>query len=61
VSEPVSVTASGAGGYQEEWIPQGHLPGSKSRTRRGKSGVATSGDEASAPESGAEKRKPRRK
>jgi hypothetical protein len=59
VSEPVAVTATGAGGYQEEWIPDGHIP--KPRARRGKSGV-TSGDEvASGAESGAEKRKTRRK
>lgn len=52
VSAPVgTVTATGAGGYQEEWIPEHHI-------RKGKksaSGVATSGDELSGGEtSGAE-------
>ncbi|KAE9408447.1 hypothetical protein BT96DRAFT_954021 [Gymnopus androsaceus JB14] len=42
VSGPVgTVTATGAGGYQEEWIPSHHL---KSRK---KSGLASSGDELS--------------
>ncbi|KAF9060487.1 hypothetical protein BDP27DRAFT_1339627 [Rhodocollybia butyracea] len=42
VSGPVgTVTATGAGGYQEEWIPSHHL---KSRK---KSGVVSSGDELS--------------
>ncbi|GJE85518.1 hypothetical protein PsYK624_015970 [Phanerochaete sordida] len=56
-SAPVgTVTATGAGGYQEEWIPEHHLK--KPKARRGKSGVATSGDETSGPEaSGAEGRK----
>ncbi|OCH95447.1 hypothetical protein OBBRIDRAFT_788333 [Obba rivulosa] len=57
ISEPVgTVTASGAGGYQEEWIPEHHLK--KSKTRKAKSGVATSGDETSGAElSGPEGRK----
>lgn len=41
VSAPVNVTATGAGGYQEEWIPSHHL---KSRK---KGGAASSGDELS--------------
>ncbi|OSX57840.1 hypothetical protein POSPLADRAFT_1076275 [Postia placenta MAD-698-R-SB12] len=57
VSAPVgTVTATGAGGYQEEWIPEHHLK--KSKVRKTKSGVATSGDETSGTEmSGAESRK----
>jgi hypothetical protein len=62
VSEPVAVTASGAGGYQEEWIPQGHLKSGAapraSRRKSGKSGALTSGDEVtSGAESGPEKRR----
>ncbi|KAJ7067800.1 hypothetical protein C8F01DRAFT_1115757 [Mycena amicta] len=46
VSAPVgSVTATGAGGYQEEWIPEHHLR--KPKTTRKKSGALTSGDEFS--------------
>jgi len=49
VSEPVgSVVATGAGGYQEEWIPEHHLK--KPRISKKKSGVATSGDETSGAE-----------
>lgn len=49
VSAPVgTVTATGAGGYQEEWIPEHHLK--KTKTRKTKSGVATSGDETSGAE-----------
>lgn len=44
ISTPVgTVTATGAGGYQEEWIPEHHLK--KSKTRKG--GAASSGDELS--------------
>jgi hypothetical protein len=59
VSEPIVVTATGAGGYQEEWIPEGHLKKSGSRSSRKKTGGAvTSGDEVtSGAESGAEKRR----
>jgi hypothetical protein len=56
VSAPVTVTATGAGGYQEEWIPEHHLRKSKSK----KTGVAsgTSGDELSGGEtSGTEGKK----
>ncbi|KIY66535.1 hypothetical protein CYLTODRAFT_423322 [Cylindrobasidium torrendii FP15055 ss-10] len=43
VSEPVgTVTATGAGGYQEEWIPDHHI-----RKTKGKKTGATSGDELS--------------
>lgn len=43
VSGPVgTVTASGAGGYQEEWIPEHHR---KRTTKKG--GVVSSGDELS--------------
>lgn len=57
VSAPVgTVTASGAGGYQEEWIPEHHLK--KPKARKGKSGGLTSGDETSGAElSGTEGRK----
>ncbi|KAI0806328.1 hypothetical protein BC629DRAFT_1486973 [Irpex lacteus] len=49
VSAPVgTVTATGAGGYQEEWIPEHHLK--KPKARRTKSGAATSGDETSGAE-----------
>ncbi|KAJ7762716.1 hypothetical protein DFH07DRAFT_813191 [Mycena maculata] len=46
VSAPVgAVTATGAGGYQEEWIPEHHMR--KPKTPRKKSGALTSGDEFS--------------
>lgn len=52
VSAPVGiVTATGAGSYQEEWIPEHHLKKAK------KSKAAASGDETSGVESGAESRK----
>ena len=55
VSAPVgTVTATGAGGYQEEWIPEHHLKKSKKAKA---SGAATSGDETSGIESGTEGRK----
>ncbi|VDB85489.1 unnamed protein product [Peniophora sp. CBMAI 1063] len=60
VSEPVAVTATGAGGYQEEWIPEHHLK----KTKAGKkAGALSSGDELSGGEtSGAEgKRRKARK
>ncbi|EIM90998.1 uncharacterized protein STEHIDRAFT_144460 [Stereum hirsutum FP-91666 SS1] len=45
VSAPVGpVTASGAGGYQEEWIPEHH------RKRAAKKGAVSSGDELSGAE-----------
>ncbi|KAL1739050.1 hypothetical protein HDZ31DRAFT_50015, partial [Schizophyllum fasciatum] len=54
VSTPVSVTATGAGGYQEEWVPEHHLK----KTKAGKKGKATSGDELSGAEtSGGEGKK----
>ncbi|KAL1697046.1 hypothetical protein GGG16DRAFT_84667 [Schizophyllum commune] len=53
VSTPVSVTATGAGGYQEEWVPEHHLK----KTKAGRKGPA-SGDELSGGEtSGAEGKK----
>ncbi|KZT07697.1 uncharacterized protein LAESUDRAFT_724688 [Laetiporus sulphureus 93-53] len=57
VSAPVgTVTATGAGGYQEEWIPEHHLK--KSKAKKTKSGAATSGDETSGTElSGTENKK----
>jgi hypothetical protein len=46
VSAPVgAVTATGAGGYQEEWIPEHHMR--KPKVTRKKSGALTSGDEFS--------------
>ncbi|KAJ7499444.1 hypothetical protein FB451DRAFT_38658 [Mycena latifolia] len=46
VSAPVgAVTATGAGGYQEEWIPEHHIR--KPKASRKKSGALTSGDEFS--------------
>ncbi|KAH9838362.1 uncharacterized protein C8Q71DRAFT_704888 [Rhodofomes roseus] len=58
VSAPVgTVTATGAGGYQEEWIPEHHLKKTKARKTRS-SGVVNSGDETSGTEfSGTEGRK----
>ncbi|KAF5381976.1 hypothetical protein D9615_004294 [Tricholomella constricta] len=57
VSSPVgAVTATGAGGYQEEWIPEHHLR----KTKKGASGAASgpSGDELSGSEvSGTEGRR----
>ncbi|KAI0749506.1 hypothetical protein C8Q80DRAFT_1218660 [Daedaleopsis nitida] len=55
VSAPVgTVTATGAGGYQEEWIPEHHLK----KTKKAKAtGAATSGDDTSGVESGAEGRR----
>jgi hypothetical protein len=41
VSTPIAVSATGAGGYQEEWIPAHHLKKSK------KTGAVSSGDELS--------------
>lgn len=56
VSAPVgTVVATGAGGYQEEWIPEHHLK--KSKTRKG-TGAASSGDELTPAEaSGSELKK----
>lgn len=55
VSAPTGpVTAAGAGGYQEEWIPDHHLKKTKSSK---KGGVVSSGDELSGGESDAKKRK----
>ncbi|THG95232.1 hypothetical protein EW026_g6385 [Hermanssonia centrifuga] len=49
VSAPVGpVTATGAGGYQEEWIPEHHLK--KPKARKTKSTTLTSGDETSGAE-----------
>jgi hypothetical protein len=47
VSAPeITVTATGAGGYQEEWIPEHHLRKSKARKV---GGALSSGDEQSYP------------
>lgn len=55
VSAPVgTVTATGAGGYQEEWIPEHHLRKGKGSKKQGALS-GTSGDELSGAEtSGAE-------
>lgn len=55
VGAPVgTVTATGAGGYQEEWIPEHHLKktkaGKKSGLTSGTSGDELSGAEASVTE-----------
>jgi len=58
ISAPVdTVTATGAGGYQEEWIPEHHLKKTKVSKAK-KAGAASSGDELSAGDaSGAEGKK----
>ncbi|KAF9000621.1 hypothetical protein BDQ17DRAFT_1359240 [Cyathus striatus] len=58
VSSPIgSVTATGAGGYQEEWIPEHHLRKTKSK-KQVDAVSGTSGDELSGGEiSGAEMKK----
>ncbi|KAJ3563294.1 hypothetical protein NP233_g9032 [Leucocoprinus birnbaumii] len=58
VSAPVgTVTATGAGGYQEEWIPEHHLRKSK-KTKQASAASGTSADELSTAEvSGAEGKK----
>jgi len=62
VSAPVgAVTATGAGGYQEEWIPEHHMR--KPKVSRKKSGALTSGEEFSdsAAELSSPEKKPRGK
>jgi len=46
VSAPVTVTATGAGGYQEEWIPEHHLR----KTKGAKKTTVASGDDVSGAE-----------
>jgi len=41
ISAPVEVTATGAGGYQEEWIPAHHI-----KKKAGETGAAASGTES---------------
>nr|GAT61076.1 predicted protein [Mycena chlorophos] len=51
VSAPVgSVTATGAGGYQEEWIPEHHMRKPKTGRKKSGAGGLTSGDDMSASE-----------
>ncbi len=51
VSAPVGpVTATGAGGYQEEWIPEHHLRKSKSSKKAGTAGEELSGGDTSGAE-----------
>ncbi|KAF8199652.1 hypothetical protein BJ912DRAFT_949819 [Pholiota molesta] len=47
ISSPISATATGAGGYQEEWIPEHHLRKTKSSKKQGGAASGTSGDELS--------------
>lgn len=47
ISSPISATATGAGGYQEEWIPEHHLRKTKSSKKQGGATSGTSGDELS--------------
>jgi len=48
VSSPTgTVTATGAGGYQEEWIPEHHLRKPKSSKKQAAAASGTSGDELS--------------
>ncbi|OAX37993.1 hypothetical protein K503DRAFT_718917 [Rhizopogon vinicolor AM-OR11-026] len=59
VSAPVgTVTATGASGYQEEWIPEHHLKKAKGKKTKG-DGVASS-EEVSGGESGAEGKRTRK-
>ena len=52
VSSPVGVvTATGTGGYQEEWIPEHHLRKPKSSKKSTLGGEELSGGETSAAES----------
>lgn len=54
---PVSATATGAGGYEEEWIPEHHLKKTRAGTSKKQSTAVsgTSGDDHSGAEaSGAE-------
>ena len=53
VSTPVSVTATGAGGYQEEWVPEHHLK----KTKAGRKGAASGDDLSGGETSGAEWKK----
>ena len=56
ISSPVGVTATGTGGYEEEWIPEHHLK--KPKQRKTRASGAPSGDETSGVElSGTEGRK----
>jgi hypothetical protein len=49
VSSPVGiVTATGTGGYQEEWIPEHHLRKSKTSKKSAPSGEGPSGEESGA-------------
>ena len=56
VSEPEGkATATGAGGYNEEWIPEHHLK--KAKAGRKKDTVLSSGDETGGEVSGTEGRR----
>ncbi|KAI0050458.1 hypothetical protein FA95DRAFT_1603474 [Auriscalpium vulgare] len=52
VSAPVTVTATGAGGYQEEWIPEHHLR--KSKGKKGLGAVSSADELSGAETSGTE-------
>jgi hypothetical protein len=59
VSAPVgTVTATGAGGYQKEWIPEHHLK--KAKGKKTKDDSVVSSEEVSGGESGTEARRTRK-
>jgi hypothetical protein len=53
------VTATGASGYQEEWIPEHHLKKAKGKKAKVEA-VASSGEEISGGESGGEVKRTRK-
>jgi hypothetical protein len=53
-----TVTASGSGGYQEEWIPEHHLK--KTKGKRTKSDNAAASEESSGEVNGTEGRRTRK-
>lgn len=61
VSAPIgTVTATGAGGYQEEWIPEHHLRKGKKTKQAGGALSGTSADELSGAETSGTEGKKRR-
>jgi len=57
VSSTSAATATGAGGYQEEWIPEHHLRKSKSSKKQAGAASGTSADELSPAETEGKRRK----
>lgn len=49
-STPVSTVATGAGGYEEEWIPEHHLKKTKASKKQSAAISGTSGDDLSGAE-----------